>query len=459
MPPGNPLVRFLFGRAINAAVEAAVAEHLATISATVDDSAGWTPLTTRPGDRDASERQADIEDALTAWRKNFFIRRIVNLVRSYVIGGGMTISSRDPDTQAFITAFWNHRKNRIDRRLGPICNQLTRDGELFPILFTNPQTGISYVRFRTSVQIREVETLPNDWEEERVFVETGLEGVRWYAPDHPTAQHVLKSGKVHPVMLHWVINKPLDAQRGESDLTPVLPWAKRYAEWLADRVRLNRQRTRQAMMDVEVADDSIVEQKRQELRRHNPIEAGIYVHGTGEKTTYPSLQIEADDAAPDGLALRQAIATGSNLGLHYMGEGQGTNYATAKEMGEPVARFYSDRQKELIWMVEDLVTVAYQRYCLVRQQPQPDTLDLQISVTEVARQDNQILAGAALSIAQALAIAAGEAWIDDETALTLMLKFAGEALSRADIDRILKAAKKAAKAKPQPQPPQEEPDA
>ena len=59
-------------------------------------------------------------------------------------------------------------------------------------------------------------------------------------------------------MLHYAVNRPIGAVRGEGDLTPILPWAKRYSEWLKDRVRLNRQRTRQGLMDIEIDDEAMV---------------------------------------------------------------------------------------------------------------------------------------------------------------------------------------------------------
>ncbi len=180
-------------------------------------------------------------------------------------------------------------------------------------------------------------------------------------------------------MLHWAVNKPIDATRGESDLTPILPWALRYSEWLKDRVRLNRLRTRQGMLDVEVADDTQVEAKRAQLRTGNPIDAGIYVHGPGETVTMHNLQINADRSEEDGRVLRLAIATGSSLALHYLGEGEGTNYATAREMGEPTARFFQDRQQRIIWYLHDLVTVAYRRYCVVQGITPPEDLQLQTS--------------------------------------------------------------------------------
>jgi hypothetical protein len=187
------------------------------------------------------------------------------------------------------------------------------------------------------------------------------------------------------------------------------------------------------MLDIMVADDTQVEGKRRQLRTSNPVEAGIYVHGPGEEITMHSLNINAGQAEEDGKVLRLAIATGSNLALHYLGEGESTNYSTAKEMGEPTARFFADRQQDLIWDLQDMITVAYHRYCLVTHTDFPKDLELQVTVTEVARADNESLAKAAHAIIQALAIASARAWIDDETALSIALKFAGELMP---IDRV-----------------------
>ena len=161
-----------------------------------------------------------------------------------------------------------------------------------------------------------------------------------------------------------------------------------------------------------------------------------------------SLRIEADDAEDDGKVLRLAIATGSNLGLHYLGEGENANYATAKEMGEPTARFYADRQQDIIWMLQDLLSVAYRRYCHVHGRPFPEDLQYQVTVTEVARADNESLANAALSIIRALVMASDQGWIDDETALSLALKFAGETVPVEAVREIL--AKAPPKQEPQP---------
>ncbi len=433
-----------FGDIIQRAVAAAV-------SVRVDDSRGWDQLAgaATPIDTPWSERRDDLDDALEAWRKNFLVRRIVTLVTSYVVGNGITISSEIPEVNTFIQEFWTHPQNQLNRRLRPMCDELTRSGELFPILFTNRVDGMSYVRFIPASRIIEIDTDANDYEKELRYkqITDSAEGKWWFGPAHKRAFKRTRGPKLQPLMLHLVINKPIGATRGEGDLTPILPWARRYTAWLQDRVRLNRQRTRQGVFDVEVADDSLVEEKRRQLARTNPIEAGIYVHGKGEETSMKQLNIQGDDVKEDGRALRLAIAAGANIGLHYLGEGESINYATAKEMGEPTARFYSDRQLDYTGLLCDLVTAAYYRKLaqLTPDAPRPTDLQLTANTTEVARADNESLAKAARDVVEALAKMHATGWVDDATAASLAFKFAGEPLSEDEIEDIL------SKATPPPQ--------
>ncbi len=437
------IARFLFGNVIDDAVRAATA----AISVRVDDSPGWDSLTQRgPADRPWSERQKDLTDTLDAWRKSFLIHRIVTLTRSYVVGSGIEIGSEIPEIDQFIRKFWDHRQNHLNTRLGPMCDELTRSGELFPTLHTNKADGMSYVRFVPASHIREIKTAENDYEIELEYGElqtTTAELKWWIGPGHPRA---LKThyNKFEPLMLHWSVNQVIGATRGEGDLGPILPWARRYSEWLRDRVRLNRQRTRQGLLDIKIADDGMVKDKRDQLRKTSPIEAGIYVHGPGEEVTMHSLNIRADDAEPDGKVLRLAIATGANAALHYMGEGESVNYATAKEMGEPTTLFYSERQRQLTGFLCDLVTTAYTRYAIINKLSLPNgtsnslsPLQLTVATSEVARADNLALAQAASQIVTAFATMANLGWIDDQTAIRLSFKFAGEVISEEEIAEII----------------------
>lgn len=430
-----------------------IERHVNTaISVRVDDSPGWDPLAGGgPHDRPWSDFREDLDDALEAWQKNFMVRRIVTLSRSYVVSGGIEISSKHRQVDKFIHSFWNHPENRMQQRLGPMCDELTRTGELFPVLFTNKADGMSYIRFVPASRIREIETDEDDYEKELSYgqLQDTTTELKWWQSPYSTETNIAADRKPPPVMLHFTVNKPIGATRGESDLTPILKWALRYSEWLQDRVRLNRVRTRQGILHLQVADDQ-VKKKHQQYTRQSPLKAGILVTGKDEEAHMLNLNIRAEQAEPDGKALRLAIATGSNLALHYLGEGESTNYSTAKEMGEPTARFYTDRQTDFCGFLKELITVAYGRHLLVRERTLPkywkEDLQLQASVTEVARTDNLTLAQAAKDVVTALSQMKAEGWIDDRTAIQIAFKFAGELIGEDEIDTILS----------QPQQPQEQ---
>lgn len=445
------IVHRFFGDIIERAVNAAV-------SVRVDDSAGWEMLSGGgPHDRPWSDLRKDLDDAFDGWRKNFMVRRLVTLSRSYVVSGGIEISSKRPDVEKFTRRFWTYRKTRMTRRLGPMCDELTRAGEIFPVLHTNKIDGLSYVRFVPASRIRSVKADPDDYEKELAYgqlrdldltakdkpdlpedYDPNLKW--WFSPDHPLSNTPGDDGRLPPVMLHFAVNKPIGATRGEGDLTPILKWCLRYANWLEDRVRLNRIRTRSGILHIRVADDQ-VDAKRKQYTRQDPLKAGILVTGMNEEAEMLNLNIRASDAAPDGQALRLAIAAGSNTALHYMGEGLGANYSTAKEMGEPTTRFYSERQDSFVDILKDIVTIAYQRYLLVKGRQVPRSWDgdlkLEESVTEVARADNAGLAAAAKDIVTALAVMKAQSWIDDATAIRLAFKFAGEVIGEDEINHIL----------------------
>jgi len=176
--------------------------------------------------------------------------------------------------------------------------------------------------------------------------------------------------------------------------------------------------------------------------KDDPMEAGIYVHGSGETINYHALKIEASEAADDGKALRLAIAVGGQVGLHYLGEGAATNYATAREMGEPTARFYQERQGDVCTFLVELAAVAWDRYALVNGRRHYDDPAISAAALEVARADNAGLATAVKEVVEAFTGMKAQGWIDDETAAKLAFKFAGELMDETEIKRILDKSQK-----------------
>ena len=105
------------------------------------------------------------------------------------------------------------------------------------VLATNPASGLSYLRAVPAGRIDRIESDPDDLERELRYHELkegDLAGHWWPSPHTADGRE--------PVMCHFSINRPVGALRGEGDLVPLLPWLRRYREWLEDRVRVNRLR-------------------------------------------------------------------------------------------------------------------------------------------------------------------------------------------------------------------------
>lgn len=337
------LAEHLFGDLIRARVQEAVK---------VVDDRWWAQIGggNAPHDPTWPDVRSTQEQALEAWRANPLAFRIVALTTDYVVGGGLAVHSSLPWVETLLTQFWSHRLNRIPMRLYRWCDELTRAGELFLVLSTNPADGLSYVREVPAMRIDRLETAPDDLERELRYHElTGDLAGRWWPG--PAAAEALEGPQL---MLHYAINRPVGGLRGQSDLAPILPWLKRYKEWLEDRVRINRYKGAFLwQVTVKNAGPGVLERKRAQYMRP-PAPGSVLV--TDELEEWKAVQpaIEAGDAWLDGRAMRLMVAAGAGIPLHFLAEGESANRATAREMGGPTYRHYAHRRLQFVDLLLDL---------------------------------------------------------------------------------------------------------
>jgi len=344
------LAERFFGDLIRSQVEQAVKA--------VDDR-WWAQLSGAgaPQDRAWHEVQGELTGALEAWRANPLAFRIVSLTTDFVVGDGLVVRSRLPRVQEFLDRFWTHRLNRLPLRLERWCDELTRAGELFLVLSTNPADGMSYVREVPAARIDRIEASPGDLERELRYHElTGTLDGRWWPG--PAADDALSAPQL---MLHYCINRPVGALRGQGDLAPILPWLRRYKEWLEDRARINRFKGAFLwQVTLKNAGPGVLERKRAQYMRP-PAPGSVIITDESEEWRAVHPAIEAGDASPDGRAMRLMVAAGAGIPLHFLAEGESANRATAVEMGAPTYRHYARRRQEFAEMLVDLCAWAVRR--------------------------------------------------------------------------------------------------
>lgn len=378
----------------------------------------------------------EFEDAREAWRRNPLARRLVGLVTSYTVGNGITLHSEKRDVQRFITEFWQH--NRLSLRVDEWCDELSRSGELFPVLFTNPVTGISTVRTVPACLIRSVEFDVEDYEREVRYEESVGPGEAekwWMGAGHARAMEIDQ-----PLMLHYAVNRPTGAVRGESDLAPILPWLRRYNRWLEDRVRLNAaMRSFLWIVKVPARLRSALEE-----RYRMPPEPGSVIIAEEGAETWEAVapNLHAADAEKDGRAIRwMIVAGGPGTALLDIGEGEDSNLATGQAMAEQRRRFLRRRQAYLVWLLIDLTLHAYARYRVVNPgKAQITAADIQATTPDISPEDNQSLASAAVALANSLegmARLVGRGPTFRAMALRLFIKFIGESVSQGEVEQML----------------------
>jgi len=395
----------------------------------------------------------DYADALEAWQRNPYAKRIIDLITDYTIGDGLTPTAPG-DVGRFVTRFWNHPENRMPLRLADLMDELSRAGDLFLVLFRNPADGMSYVRAVPKSEIEDIQTAPLDWEKEITIVQRptggGEQRTYWPTPAHPDAD------QADAVMLHYSINRPVGALLGNSELATIVPWLQRYSRMLEDRVRLNWA-ARAFLWFVKVPTNQV--HAKAEQYSSPPEPGSIIVHDDGEAWEMKTPALHGYDAAEDLTALRQIISAGSGQPPHWHGDGGDVNRATAQAMNDPAIRHLRRRQRHLQHIVIDLCATAYARaYGLHPGRTAPKASLITVELPDISREDNGELAQAAGQLARAFSTLLQTTQHPSPTLrhrlLTLVFRFAGEQLTPDELATI-DAELAAAESQPQPQPEEE----
>ena len=413
---------------------------LASVTAVVNDEGPWSSLSGRPHDYDAAYVQEQYADALSAWRKNPIAWRITAITTDYILGDKLHLTSKFKRMQKFINTFWNHPKNRMDNRLESMSDELSRAGDLFVLLFRNPQDGLSYVRFVTKDTIQRIETAPTDWETEIAYYEKQITGdpIRWPSP------HADDASTSPAIMLHYSVNRPLGALLGESDLATMLPWLLRYSRMLEDRVRLHW--AVRAFMWIVTVPTNRIKEKMAQYR--NPPEAGsIIIKDDSETWAAVTPNLQSSDAQHDMKAVRGMIDAGSGFPPHWRGEPQDANLATATAMQAPTERHLARRQKYFIFILQDIVYNAYLRQVqsgLIAPLIQGTTVDYKslftVQAPAISRSDNEALSNAASSMSKVMSTLLEKFPTSpslNRLMLHLIFKFSGEPQDDEVIDQIM----------------------
>jgi hypothetical protein len=403
-----------------------VSSTLASSSSLTDEDRGWRSLISG-GMRELTWAQIveNLNNATAAYRTNPLAFRLVQLQVDHVLGDGMLLRSADPRVQAELDRFWHHPLNNLGVRQFDFLTALSLDGEIFPTIHTNPYDRTSYLRLVPASLVDRIETNPDDLWDELRFHQTAQPMTPDTLMRMPSALQAEGRWWDKGEMWHFAVNRPAGVVRGQSDLAPLLPWLRRYRDWLTDRVRLNKYRTAYLWhVTIRGADRRALTQREAELAEP-PGPGSVIVSNENETWEAVQPKIDAGTVADDGLAIRLMIAAGAGIPLYWLAEAEHTARGTASEMSEPTYRHYRQRQLFFGWAMRTMALEALHRRGFT-------DVTLPDIVADFPELDVSAALQTASSVAQltgSLAVAADRGWLSEDDAAAVFQHYVGESVN------------------------------
>jgi hypothetical protein len=368
-------------------------------------------------DRTDWDRQKIFAECLRAWRVNPLARRITKLIKQFLIGEGLAISSTHKATNKYLAEWWNHPLNNFKHNIPRWMDEQTRVGNLF-FLCTVGVDGMLFVRAVPADLIKDIQTAANDVEQEKYYLPHDIQASPWSAYDAEADQDSF--------MLHFAVNQPVGTPWGEPDLAPLLMWIGRFSAWLEDRARLNRFRNTFVWTLKRKWQSKAEKQQRQSELNANPPDPGSFLLlDEAEDLQAPAPHLESHDAHLDGMDLKKMIAAGTPFPMHYLAEPESTTRTTAEAAGTATFRDLEQMQTEFCDMLMEMARVALQVRKRLRRGVNPKA-QIDIARPDITERDNSLLALAANRIWPVLADLYDRKLIEAQEFLRLVYRMTGE---------------------------------
>jgi hypothetical protein len=370
-----------------------------------------------------------------AYNANPLAFAIIELTTSFVLGEGITVSATNKRVQQIIDDFWHRPENRMDERIYSLCTELSLYGEQFIHFFVNKYDGTVIIRQIDPSLIDQIETDPEDIEKPLRYHRRPIGQVMTANMGDPPPQVVQLRPEeetqgqwflAREEVLQIAINKVSNAKRGKSDLATLLPWLRRYKDWLTDRVRINKYKAA-FLWDVKLtgADKKTIDRKKMEYS-YPPEPGSVLIHNEAEQWSAVEPKINADNVSEDGRAVKLMIAVGATLPEHYLSDGDNGNRATASEMSLPTLLKFKRRQRIMKYMLTQILDkVILEAKQVGKLGPRANTT-YEITFPEIDSGEHNALAQGMNWLVPALTTAKSQGWISDETAMKIMFEYCGE---------------------------------
>jgi hypothetical protein len=303
--------------------------------------------------------------AFEAWTHNPVAKRIVKVIRQFVLGKGVKItvmsaeqktgqgqSNQQTGQQQAIVKDWRARAQEIlDRHW--VKNSLhIRSKQILGDLIIFGENFVRYFEASWGLKIREIDpstvwevvTDPDDCENEFYLHQQYPTKYQWYVDlPVPTIKFIIRQVP-SLCYYHMKINATAGEVRGRSELFAILGWLKRLKEFASDRVIRNKMGNL-FVLDVAVEGDASAVQAVQAQFNTPPTPGSFFIHNKAAELNGVPAEINSAESTGDWDMLLTIIGMGAGLSQQYLGMNIGSSKAEALVGTEPDVKTFEDYQE------------------------------------------------------------------------------------------------------------------
>lgn len=330
---------------------------------TIDSDEGWVRLGGDAG-RDLSPMNQSRMQKLAAhqWESNRIANRLIELPTAFLLGEGVSYQVDDPEAQGWLDDFWRDPINRMDLNLEKHVRELSIFGELCLPVFVNKITGRARLGKVDPASIDKIITDPDNVSVAIGVVVRRSSGSRKvyrviYNGDEADlfgeGARKLRAGMTAGECFFYRINDLSNGRRGRSDLLSAIDFNDAYEQLIFGEVE-GAVAKRMVVWDVTVKNATEEEIKEKARTISPPTPNSVRVHNDAEEWEAVTPDLKSSDADITARMVRNHILGGATVPEHWFGGGGDVNLATASSMGEPTYKVFSQRQRLLKAILEDI---------------------------------------------------------------------------------------------------------
>jgi hypothetical protein len=375
--------------------------------------------------------------SLILYRKNVRAYSMVETVKDFALGRGTQVISASKITQAVIDQHWEI--NEWDEKLEGRARGLGIFGEQLWETFIRDGDGLVTLGSILPLRILGVKTDEEDGNradavfvvEETVPVGAGSaftqDGGAFNVRGRPlTVIQMQRDGKLEGEAFFFCVNKIDGAQRGLPDLSPSVDWLEGldgFVFSLMERAEL----ASDVVFDLEFEDldeNELRAAGRAFMDTHRAGEA--FAHNQKVKLTIVSPDLKGSDAEKVISILLRQIQAGTRLAGLFYGDADDLTRASATELSLPVMKAIEGRQEFIRRMIRKVIAFQIQKAQEAGKIPAGEDTTFEVVMPQVSLRDLATVAGALVSLKDALRDAMDLEWISWDEARRIFRTNVGE---------------------------------